>query len=268
MSAPVSMRGALLRAGVVTLFGLFWVSLFWLQPARQWPLWGDVWLFFDRLFLDLFSLTGRGRWVVKSALFVTVPLLLLWGLGKPPRALGFGKMADKGWRIIAVGFLVSLPVLLWLGFQPGMQSYYRSMFSLGAWDLYLSSSVVIFFEHVFIEGIILALALPGGSFEAHGEEPPRQGPLAFLGFGFTPGPKTLGNWLGVPLWVWPALIGQALVFGVVHFGKEVSELISAFPGGLGLGLLTWRIRTVWPSVILHLGTGAIILGAAYLAWRW
>lgn len=39
----------------------------------------------------------------------------------------------------------------------------------------------------------------------------------------------------------------------------------AFPGGLGLGMLTYRICSVWPGVLLHLGTSAIILLTAMAA---
>jgi membrane protease YdiL (CAAX protease family) len=83
--------------------------------------------------------------------------------------------------------------------------------------------------------------------------------LAFLGFGLPPGARGFAAWVGIPALVWPALIAQALVFGLVHVGKTPEELLTAFPGGLGLGMLTWRMRSVWPSVLLHVGTGAIIL---------
>jgi membrane protease YdiL (CAAX protease family) len=63
----------------------------------------------------------------------------------------------------------------------------------------------------------------------------------------------------------PCLVLEALIFGAVHAGKEWGELVTAFPGGLGLGMLTYRIRSFWPSVALHLGTGAMILATMLLA---
>ena len=56
-----------------------------------------------------------------------------------------------------------------------------------------------------------------------------------------------------------AIVIGVEAFGAVHVGKEWGELVTAFPGGLGLGMLTYRIRSFWPSAVLHLGTGAIIL---------
>ena len=42
-----------------------------------------------------------------------------------------------------------------------------------------------------------------------------------------------------------------------RFGRIWSAVPSTI--GLGLGMLTYRIRSFWPAVVLHLGTGAIIL---------
>lgn len=130
-----------------------------------------------------------------------------------------------------------------------------------------ANALVIVVEHALIEGVLFVLALLGGTM-GHAPDPPRTGRLAFLGFGYPiGGERTLCAWLGVPKEVWPALVGQALVFGLVHMGKDVGELVTAFPGGLGLGLLTYRVRSVWPSVLLHLGTGATVLVTLWVATR-
>jgi hypothetical protein len=252
------------RALLATLLGALWVSLFWLQPARQWPLWSDFYRFMDGLLFDVTGQKGTWRWVIKSYLMVLAPIGFLWIFGKPPTALGLGRMADKGWRIVAVGFAISLPVLIWLGLRPGIQSYYASMFTKTGYSPMLANMLVIVVEHAFIEGLLLSFALPGGTF-AHGPEPERQGRFAWLGFGCPEGQRGFLAWIGIPPKVVPALVGQALVFGMVHAGKEVGELVTAFPGGLGLGALTYRIRSVWPSVLLHVGTGAVILATAWLA---
>jgi membrane protease YdiL (CAAX protease family) len=89
--------------------------------------------------------------------------------------------------------------------------------------------------------------------------------LAFVGLGNTVGGKGISDWFGIPTWAWPALIGQALIFGLIHWGKHPAEILSAFPGGLGLGMLTYRIRSVWATILLHIGTGAIVVGVAFMA---
>lgn len=265
MSEPIRWTRIWLRAGAATAFGLLYTSLFWIQPLRKTTPWKEWYRFVDRSLYDVLGFGGAWRWAVKSYLMVGLAILLLWALGKKPKALGMGRMAQQGWRIIALAMALAFPVEVWLGMRPTIHRYYASMFSASGWEPVLANALVIAVEHALIEGVILALALPPGwSFEELGDDPPRRGRLAWLGFGLPEGERGFFAWIGVPAVVFPALIGQAVVFGVVHSGKEVAEFWTAWPGGLGLGLLTYRIRSVWPSVLLHLGTGAVILTTAWL----
>lgn len=268
-AVPVKRRekpesGVWWRALGVLLFGLFWTSWFWLRPVRHlWP-WQDFYPWFDRTVLGWVDGGRYVRWVLRSYIFVGLPILGLWFAGFPPRALGMGRMADKGWRIVALAFVVAAPFLVWLGLRPGMHQYYAHMFRFDGYVPLLANALVIVVEHALIEGVLLTLALPKQhAWDA--ADPVRTGRLAWLGFGFVDGePRNLSTWIGIPAEAWPALIAQALVFGLVHLGKDMGELVTAFPGGLGLGLLTYRIRSVWPSVMLHLGTGAVILATIAL----
>jgi membrane protease YdiL (CAAX protease family) len=69
----------------------------------------------------------------------------------------------------------------------------------------------------------------------------------------------------VPAAAWPAIVGQGLVFGCIHFTKAPSELLSAFPGGVSVGWLTVRTGSIWPAAALHLGTGAVVLATMWLS---
>jgi hypothetical protein len=252
-----------LRALLVCSLGFAWAAFFWFTPARQWPVYGDVYRISEELIADFAPIHRTLRWAIKSWIFVLIPVLALWLAGRPPKALGLGKMATHGWRIVALGFGISLPILIWIGLQPDIHRYYGHAFRSPV-PVLAGNALVIAVEHVFIEGLVLALALPSGGLHNR-PEAPRHGRLAWLGFGNTEGNTGFSDWIGIPRGAWPALIGQAILFGVVHAGKASAELWSAFPGGLGLGLLTYRIRSVWPSVLLHAGTGAIILITAYLS---
>jgi hypothetical protein len=258
---------AIVRAVIVCGLGFMWTWLFWFQPARSFPVIKDAIIAVDRLF-DLIPIRGSFAWALKSYVLVLLPVVFILGIVRRPTALGFGGVARYGWRIILLGFVVALPFCVWLGLRPGMQAYYRYMFTDQGWKSLLANALVIVVEHAWIEGVILALALPGRGF-SDTSEPERRGALAFLGLGFPVGlsneQRTLWQWLGVPAIAMPCLILQALTFGAVHAGKEWGELITAFPGGLGLGILTYRIRSFWPAVVLHLGTGAMILLTMVLA---
>ncbi|MDO8682526.1 MAG: CPBP family intramembrane metalloprotease [Armatimonadota bacterium] len=50
---------------------------------------------------------------------------------------------------------------------------------------------------------------------------------------------------------WPAVIVQALAFGVMHYGKPTPEFIVSFPAGIILGLLALRSRSFFPCFLLH-----------------
>jgi len=265
---PRGMNGpwprAILRATIVCGLGFMWTWLFWFQPARSFPVIKHAIFAVDQVF-NLVPIRGSFAWAFKSYVLVLVPIAVILAIVRRPTALGFGSVARYGWRIIVLGFAIALPFLIWLGLRPGMHTHYAHMFKDGGWKPLLANALVIVVEHAWIEGVILALALPGKGFASSSatSDPPRRGALAFLGFGFPADlpddQRSLWQWLGVPAIVMPCLVLQALTFGAVHAGKEWGELVTAFPGGLGLGMLTYRIRSFWPAVVLHLGTGAIIL---------
>jgi len=266
------MRHAILRATLVCTLGFFWVAFFWYTPARDWPIYEDVIKTCNAWITDLTGARRTWRWVMRSYIFVLIPVVVLWIFGRPPKALGLGKMATHGWRIVILCFLIASPVLVWLGTLEEMHKFYGHMFRAKGWQSMLANALVIGVEHVYIEGVILSLALPMGMLHAK-DDPERVGRLSFLGLGHPanrPVPKGLEgffSWIGITPYVVPALVGQAILFGMVHSGKVSAELATSFPGGLGLGWLTYRIRSVWPSVILHLGTGAVILGTAYIIMK-
>lgn len=255
---------AVLRAALVCGLALLWTGFFWFKPLSDLSFYQQVYSFIDDLILRAVGGRGRARWAIASYVFVLTPVVVLWLAGHPPKALGLGRMATHGWRIVALGFAIALPFLIVLGLSDEVQRYYASFHWANGWVDIVSSAFVVVVEHIFIEGLVLALALPSGGLHAI-EEPTRRGPWAWLGFGLPPGQRGWLAWLGIPAGAWPALIGQALLFGLVHSGKASSEVLMAFPGGLGLGMLTYRIRSVWPGVLLHLGTSAIILLTAMAA---
>jgi len=66
-----------------------------------------------------------------------------------------------------------------------------------------------------------------------------------------------------------AILPMAAFYCTVHFGKPLGECISSFFGGLILGVIAWRTRSVRGGLIIHLGLAALMelggyLGAAML----
>ena len=247
-----------------------WTWSFWFKPARSFPVLQDVIIALERAFA-LVPITGTLAWAFRSGVLIVVPLAVILAIVRRPGALGLGRVAPDGWRIIALGLAIALPFCIVLGLRPRMQAFYAHMYGNAAWRPLLANATVIVVEHVWIQGVILSLALPRGVSALPSEigERVRVGALGFIGLGFPVGlprdERSVWQWLGIPAIATPALVLQALVFGAVHVGKEWDEVMAAFPGGLGLGMLTYRSGAVWPSVALHLGTGAIIVMTIVLA---
>ena len=50
-----------------------------------------------------------------------------------------------------------------------------------------------------------------------------------------------------------AILPMAAFYCTIHFGKPPGECISSFFGGLALGVIAWRSRTILGGLIVHLG---------------
>ncbi|MDR3713889.1 MAG: hypothetical protein P4L51_13790 [Puia sp.] len=50
-----------------------------------------------------------------------------------------------------------------------------------------------------------------------------------------------------------AILPMAAFYCTIHFGKPLGECISSFFGGLALGVIAWRSRTILGGLIVHLG---------------
>ena len=239
-----------------------WTWLFWFQPARSFPVIKDAIIAVDHLF-DLVPITGSFAWAFKSYVLVLLPVVVILAIVRRPTALGLGGMSRYGWRIIVLGFVIALPFCIWLGLRPGMHAHYRYMFTGPRLEVTARQRPRHRRRACMDRRCDSGAGATRRRFFGRHHEPDRRGALAFVGLGFPVGlaeeDRTLWQWLGVPAIAMPCLILQALTFGAVHAGKEWGELVTAFPGGLGLGMLTYRIRSFWPAVVLHLGTGAIIL---------
>ena len=72
----------------------------------------------------------------------------------------------------------------------------------------------------------------------------------------------LGNLL--PFGKWQAILGSAVLFGLMH--QSVEQLLYATVGGLVLGYIYVATRSIWPCILLHLvNNGTSVLQAAFYA---
>ena len=50
-----------------------------------------------------------------------------------------------------------------------------------------------------------------------------------------------------------AILPMAAFYCTIHFGKPLGECITSFSGGLALGVLAYRTRSILGGLIVHLG---------------
>ena len=248
-SSQPPLRETLVRAGLVCIAALFWVTLFWVQPARDWPVWAEIWSFSDDFFREYFGIEGTSRWAVKSLCFVVVPVLALNLSGRSLRQLGLGRPERGSAAVWLLGSLVAAPWIYALAASPGARVFYREAGALAGLADGFHTVVVLLCEHVFIQGAVLATALPHGFDTLRCRSALR--------------PSTrLMRLVWVPPAAWPAVLGQAVVFASVHLGKATEELLLSLPGGVALGWVTVRCGSVWPGVALHLLAALAVFGLA------
>lgn len=61
-----------------------------------------------------------------------------------------------------------------------------------------------------------------------------------------------------------AILPMATMYCTIHFGKPLGECITSFGGGLALGVLAYRTRSVLGGLIVHLGLAWLMEGMSFL----
>lgn len=162
------------------------------------------------------------------ALFFAPMLAILFVLGEDPSEFGFGIGNSRRvvlWTIVL--FAALLVILIPASRRPEYQDYYPIFkqfypFRGGAFvgsDLrsllygWASYGMYMFFWEFFFRGYLL--------------------------FGLA---RTIK---------WPAIVVQAIAFGILHVGKVPSEVVASFGAGIILGVLAMRAKSFLPCFALH-----------------
>jgi hypothetical protein len=61
-----------------------------------------------------------------------------------------------------------------------------------------------------------------------------------------------------------AILPMAALYCTIHFGKPLGECITSFAGGLALGVLAYRTRSILGGLIVHLGLAWLMEGMSFL----
>ncbi len=221
--------------------------------------------------------TGRWTWAVVSlVLGAALPWLIMALIGRGrPRDIGLRWPNRVGYRLVIVGYLASLPFLVWMAWSPKVQAFYQRELAIEPWTrLYGPHVIVLFAEHLMFHGILLAALRPGRRWPVVPTPVPAEGPalrrvLRWLGLaqptGDARGLVWLTRWIGLPdACVW-AMVLQTALFGLVHAGKPPAELAMSFPGGLAMAYVAYRCNGWLVPLVLHTATAVTVLA---LVWLW
>lgn len=209
--------------------------------------------------LYLFLVAGVVPWVVVALL----------GRGRPAD-VGLRRPNRYAWRFLCVGYLISVPFQMWMVRGPGFASpYLREFERAGITAFILYYCVNMLTEHFCLHGVVLGVCRPGHRWPPPAPTGPvhtnlRSGLLRWIGLAQPTtgivGLRRIIRWIGLPDGCLPALLTSAMLFGLVHLGKNPRELLLSLPGGLVLAYIAYRTNSWLTPFILHLATA----GTAFL----
>ncbi len=162
--------------------------------------------------------------------FGVVPLAVAWWvLGLPPTELGWrlrGTSRHAG--IYLALFALAAPVVVVASFSPSFQEKYP-LYEVFAGDTGVYDELAVWWVFYGVQFIAVETFFRG--FLLHGLVP-RFGPLAVV----------------VPV----------VPYTMIHFVKPPAEALAAIVGGLVMGTLSYRTRSIWWGVGLHVAVATVM----------
>jgi hypothetical protein len=199
-------------------------------------------------------------------------MTMLWR-GRP-YDLGLRRPNVYGWRITLVGYLTALPFLTWMVRGASFAGPYLGQLERAggvAFSVYYLINMLT--EHFLFHGVMLAALRVG-----HRWPPPAVVVadatshvgriLQWVGLA-QPTPDARGlqrvtQWLGLRAGCVPAIATSAMLFGLIHVGKDPRELWLSIPGGVALAYLAYRTNSWLTPFVLHIATAGT--ACAMIVW--
>ncbi len=279
--------GARVQIAVAIALASIYAVVFVARPVSWWPaglrhvnLKVVRWIYEHiRAVLDAVGVTeARHEWEAGAFLvlvtgvipFVVMALQGRWRLSE----LGLRCPNRVGWRVVCVGYLLSLPLLWWMVQSPGFAEYYLDPFrqtTPAAFFSFYASNMLG--EHFLFHGVLLAACRYGRRWPAPvpiacGASGRMGRILQWVGLaqptGQARGLPRIVNWLGLAPGCLPAICTSAILFGVIHIGKDPREMLLSLPGGFALAYMAYRTNSWLTPLILHLATAGTAFAAVVL----
>ena len=152
------------------------------------------------------------------------------------------KIHGTHYKIYLLMLLAMLPLIIAASFSPDFQSYYPTLRRILRFDMSPEAK----------PWYILLYELCYGQEFFHTE-------FFFRGFLILGFIKLAGS---------RAILPAAVFYCFIHFGKPAGECISSFFGGLILGILSYRSKSIIAGIIIHLGIAWLMeIIAGFWLWK-
>ena len=200
-------------------------------------------------------------WVVISGIhFLLVPLIIgRFFLKFSLREMGLRGISFSHFKVLLLLYFVALPVLIWLSAREDMYQYYQPYIKEGLWTYLLWTNLIMVFEHVSLQGILVAFMEPaffsGSSEQISGSES-NKGKKNKRGLMWV---RDFQNWFRIDPYYYFVILLDGLLFMLIHVGKPISEVLTAFPGGVFLALLAFKFKSFLPCYLIHTMTAGTII---------
>ena len=156
-------------------------------------------------------------------------------------------------------YIVALPVIIWLSAREDMYQYYLPYIKEGLWTYVLWTNLIMVFEHVSLQGILVAFMEPdffSGSSEKLSVLEGSEGKSTKRGLKCV---RDLQNWFSIDPYYYFVILLDGILFMLIHVGKPISEVLTAFPGGVFLALLAFKFKSFLPCYLIHTMTAGTII---------
>ena len=173
--------------------------------------------------------------------------------------MGLRGISFSQFKVLLLLYLVALPALIWLSAREDMYQYYQPYIKEGLWTYLLWTNLIMVFEHVSLQGILVAFMEPaffsGSSEQICGSES-NKGKKNKRGLMLV---RDFQNWFRIDPYYYFVILLDGLLFMLIHVGKPLSEVLTAFPGGVFLGLLAFKFKSFLPCYLIHTMTAGTII---------
>ena len=160
-------------------------------------------------------------------IIIIIPLLFIWRLGQYDKPFFGSTLEGFNWRPYLLMLLIMIPLISWASTQNDFLHTYPKMKRI-AFILPLSKTPWV--QRLLYE---ISYGMDFISIE-----------LFFRGFLVLAFIRYAGK---------EAILPMAVFYCSIHFGKPLAECISSFFGGIILGVLVYRTRSIVGGLMVHLG---------------